>query len=118
MASHGFGFWRYLFSDHQYRAGGLDLLNIFPNKPTSTPSIAYNAKYVFSKLAEINDTRNRIAHHEPICFAPRNPVKDTNYARQNYFQIITLFQWLDIDEASLLYGLDHIITVCSEIDRL
>lgn len=118
VASLGFGFWRFLFSDHQYRAGGQDLMNIFPLKPTSTPSIAYNAKYVFNRLAELNDIRNRIAHHEPICFAPRMPIKDTNYARQHYHQIITLFQWMDIDEASLLYGLDHIITVCDEIDNL
>lgn len=118
VASLGFGFWRFLFSDHQYRAGGQDLMNIFPNKPISTPSTAYNAKYVFNRLAELNDIRNRIAHHEPICFSPPQPVKDTNYARQHYHQIITLFQWMDIDEAALLYGLDHITTVCDEIDNL
>lgn len=118
VAGLGFGFWRYLFSDHQYRAGGQDLLNILPNKPTSTLSTQYNAKYIFSRLAEINDIRNRIAHHEPICFAPRVAVKDTNFARQHYHQIISLFQWMDIDEASLLYGLDHILNVCDEIDNL
>jgi hypothetical protein len=118
VAALGFGFWRYLFSDHQYRAGGQDLINIFPNKLPSTPSVAYNAKYIFNELAKINEIRNRIAHHEPICFVTRSPVKDTNYARQHYHQIITLFQWMDIDESALLYGLDHIITVCGEIDSL
>jgi len=27
-------------------------------------------------------------------------------------------QWMTIDEAALLYGLDHINTVCNEIDAL
>jgi hypothetical protein len=29
-----------------------------------------------------------------------------------------LFQWMQIDEEALLYGLDHINTVCYEIDSL
>jgi hypothetical protein len=29
-----------------------------------------------------------------------------------------LFQWMQIDEAAFLYGLDHINTVCNEIDNL
>lgn len=118
VASLGFGFWRYLFSDHQYRAGGQDLLDIFSNRPASSKSSNYNAKYIFSRLAELNTARNRIAHHEPICFAPSQAIKDTNYARQHYHQIITLFQWMQVDESSLLYGLDHILQVCDEIDKL
>jgi hypothetical protein len=32
--------------------------------------------------------------------------------------ILQLFQWMQIDESALLYGLDHINTVCNEIDNL
>ena len=32
--------------------------------------------------------------------------------------ILQLFQWMSINEAALLYGLDHIVAVCNEIDGL
>ncbi|ENA1802873.1 Abi family protein [Flavobacterium psychrophilum] len=118
VAELNFGFWRFMFVDRQYRAAGNTLLAIFPSKPTSTPAIQYNHTYVFNQMALINDLRNRIAHHEPICFQPGASVKDTTYARQHYNLILQLFQWMQIDEAALLYGIDHINTICNEIDAL
>jgi len=118
MAEMDFGFWRYLFAQHQFRAGGQTLLHIFPAKPISTPALNYNHTYVFNQLEQINHLRNRIAHHEPICFIPGQPVKCTVYIRRHYDLICQLFQWMQIDEAELLYGLDHINTVCNSIDCL
>jgi hypothetical protein len=113
-----FGFWRYLFAQPQFFAAGQSLLHVFPAKPTSTPSVQYNHTYIFNQLGLINNLRNRIAHHEPICFLPAQSVKNTTYARQHYGLILQLFQWMSIDESALLYGLDHIITVCNEIDAI
>jgi Abi-like protein len=118
VAELGFGFWRYIFAQYQYNATGRTLLRIFPAKPTSTPSIQYNQTFVFNQLAQINNLRNRIAHHEPVCFKTGTPVKDTTYVRQHYGLIRQLFQWMSIDDAALLYGLDHINTVCNQIDAL
>lgn len=118
LALMDFGFWRYLFAQPQFFAGGQTLLRVFPAKPVSTSAIQYNHTYVFNQLGQINSLRNRIAHHEPICFVPGHSIKDTTYARQHYALILQLFQWMSIDEAALLYGLDHIITVCNEIDAL
>ena len=118
VAELGFGFWRYMFAHQQFRAAGSPLLQILPAKPRSTAAIQYNHTFIFNQLHTINDLRNRIAHHEPICFQPGHPVKDTTYARQHYNLILQLFQWMNIDESALLYGLDHIITVCNEIDAL
>ncbi len=118
VAELGFGFWRYMFAQHQFNVTGRILLRIFPSKPTSTPSLQYNNTYIFNQLAQLNGIRNRMAHHEPICFLPQRPIKDTTYARQHYNQILQLFQWMQIDESALLYGLDHIHTVCNEIDNL
>ena len=118
VATLGFGFWRYMFSAHQFRAAGQNLLQIFPARPTSTPQRQYNSSYIFNQLKQINDIRNRIAHHEPICFTPKQPVKNTTYARQHHALLLQLFQWLSINEASLLYGLDHIHSVCNDIDAL
>jgi Abi-like protein len=118
IAEMDFGFWRYLFAQPQYFASGQSLLQIFPAKPRSTPTIQYNQTYVFNQLGLINDIRNRIAHHEPICFLAGQPVKNTTFARQHYAQILQLFQWMSVDEAALLYGLDHINRLCNQIDIL
>jgi hypothetical protein len=118
VAGLGFGFWRYLFSRHQYRATGQQLLNIFPARPQSTSTTQYNALYIFNELAQINHLRNRIAHHEPICFLPRQPVKDTGYARYHYSLLLQLFQWMSVNEHEVLYGLDHIDRICDEMDVL
>jgi hypothetical protein len=118
VAELGFGFWRYMFGSHQFIAGGQSLLAIFPSKPPSSPMKHYNANLIFNDLAQVNRIRNRIAHHEPICFRANVAVKDTTYVRQNYSLIKQLFQWMNIDEAALLYGLDHIGSVCDKIDML
>ncbi|MGK7392600.1 MAG: Abi family protein [Candidatus Cyclobacteriaceae bacterium M2_1C_046] len=118
VAELGFGFWRYLFGTHQYRAGGQTLIRIFINKLQSTPQMQYNANYIFTQLAEINELRNRIAHHEPICFRLGAPIIDTSYAIDRYEIILRLFQWLGIDEKDLLYGIDHVDTVADEINSL
>ena len=74
--------------------------------------------YVFGELDYINKLRNRIAHHEPICFS-KNPVSiDTKYIHNRYNRIMELFRWMDIDGASLLYGLGHIDNACNQIDAL
>ncbi len=118
VAELGFGFWRYMFAPNQFAATGKTLLQIFPAKPTSSTAIQYNQTFVFNQLAQINNLRNRIAHHEPICFVPGQPIKGSTYARQHYGLILQLFQWMSIDEGKLLYGIDHINVVCNQIDTL
>ena len=118
VAELGFGFWRYMFAPQQYKATRKVLLDIFPAKPISTPVLQYNQKYIFKQLVKVNNIRNRIAHHEPICFKPNKPIKDSSYTRLHYILICQLFQWMNIDETALLYGLDHIDTICKKIDDL
>ena len=62
--------------------------------------------------------RNRIAHHEPICFLQQQPIIDTGFILNEYQKIQTLFSWMGIDSQSLLYGLDHVKRVCDKIDKL
>jgi hypothetical protein len=118
VAEMDFGFWRYTFARHQFFAGGQSLLAIFPAKPISTPIIRYDHNYVFSELEKINILRNRLAHHEPICFSPNQPLKDTTFSRALYLLICQFFQWMQVDEAALLYGIDHIGKILSNIDSL
>ena len=118
LASLEFGIWKYMFSPVQYRVTGRTLLSIFPNKARSTPQVQYNHSYIFNELDKINTLRNRIAHHEPICFLLQQPVIDTGFILNEYQKIHTLFAWMGIDSQSLLYGLDHVRRVCDKIDKL
>lgn len=115
IAELGFGFWRYMFAKHQYSACGKTLLRILPAKPKGG---LVNQNFILNRLADINDLRNRIAHHEPVCFVRGMPVKDTSYVRVHYDYVIKLFRWLCIDESALLFGLDHIEMLCDKIDAL
>ena len=112
-----FGVWKYMFNNIQYFLTGQILLKVFPFKPKSTLKNRYDNKYIFSELDYINNLRNRIAHHEPICFG--NPVfVDTSYVTNRCNRILTLFGWMNINWASLLYGLDKVDRIRNQIQML
>lgn len=117
LAEMEFGVWKYMFSKHEYKISGRVLLRAFPNKPRSTPAKNIDHLYIFSELDYINNMRNRIAHHEPVCFNAKGEI-DTFYVLSRYDKMIKLFQWLGIDSTSLLYGLDHVKRVCDQIELL
>lgn len=83
VSSLTFGFWTYLFTKRNYSAGGKTLLKIFPNKAHNL-----NQPEIYIQLTEIRRFRNRIAHHEPICFNSEHEI-DTSYAKQHYDLIKT-----------------------------
>ena len=118
LAEMEFGVWKYMFSSIQFRLTGQRLMQIFPNKARSTPEIQYNHSFIFNELDKINTLRNRIAHHEPICFYLQQPVIDTAYIQNEYQKILTLFLWMGIDSHALLYGLDHIQQLCAKVNEL
>ena len=114
LAEMEFGVWKFMFNNVQYRIANRCLLNIFPKKPTSTAQHQYDNTFVFNDLNVINTIRNRIAHHEAICFG--NPVCiDTQGVLDCYARIMRLFQWMNINADTLLYGLDHVGQVSSRI---
>ena len=115
MAEMEFGVWKYMYSGPEYAATGQKLLSVFPAKPKSTPTLRIDNKYIFNELDRINQIRNRIAHHEPICFAVGLPVKSVSYAQNEYNRIFKLYSWMDIDGQNLLYGIDHVNKVCQKI---
>lgn len=110
-----FDVWKYMFSNAAYALMGQRLLRIFPNKPTSSRQHRYDNTYVFQELDYINKLRNCIAHHEPICFARPNAVIDTSYVLNQYARMMKLFQWMNVDGASLVYGLDHVGNVSGKV---
>ncbi len=117
LAEMEFGVWKFMFNNVQYRLSGRCLLNIFPNKPTSTPQLQYDNAFVFNALDVVNNLRNRIAHHEPICFGNTGDI-DTQRVIFCYARIMQLFQWMDIDANSLLYGVNHVVAVCDKVMKI
>ena len=113
-----FGVWKYMFAPNEYRSTGRCLLSVFPNKPTSTAITQYNNKYIFNELDKINTLRNRIAHHEPVCFGFNSATIDVTYVMQQYTRIQTLFHWMGVNSNKLLYGLDHIAHVCQDLQKM
>jgi hypothetical protein len=108
------GVWKFMFNNGQYRLGGRCLLRIFPNKPRTTRQQQIDNSRIFLELDYINNVRNRIAHHEPICFG--HPICiDTTYALNNYARMMKLFQWMGLDSGALLYGLDNVGKICGKI---
>ena len=113
-----FGVWKYMFSSPQFRATNRVILRAFPNKPISNRTIQYNNTYIFNELDHVNSLRNRIAHHEPICFPTGKSIITTQYIKFIYEKIATLTSWLGIDPASYWGGLDHVLKTCKTIDSL
>lgn len=88
VSSLTFGFWTYLFTKKNYKIGGKTLLKIFPNKAKGK-----NQSDVYLDLTHIREFRNRIAHHEPICFDGSGNIS-TTFARKHYQLICDYIHYL------------------------
>lgn len=97
-----FGIWKYHFANPQYRATNHQLLSIFPNKPRSTKFKQYNNSFIFNELDSINRVRNRIAHHEPICFHSQTSLIDCSFIRNLHTRVLVLMDWMDVDSKRFL----------------
>lgn len=113
-----FGVWKYMYSAPQYKATGRLLLKVFPDKPKSSAQMQYNNNYIFNELDAVNRMRNRIAHHEPVCFMQNYSRISTEHLQNVYDKVMSLFEWMGIDSKSLLYGMDHVKSVCCLIEKL
>lgn len=118
LSSMDFGTWRYMYSAPQFIATGRCLMAVFPNRPIPPIGISYNQKYLFRRLEEVNKVRNRIAHHEPICFVSGTNTHSTQYVRQNYQLLLELITWMGIDASNLLRNSEKVLTICDKIDNL
>ena len=118
LASMEFGFGKYQFAPAQYACTKKSLMKVFPNKARSSAKQKYNLSYIFNELDRINTLRNRIAHHEPICFPKQASIIYTDYITNEYQKMMQLFCWMGINGKDLLLGLDHVQQICLKIDKL
>ena len=95
IGSFTFGFWTYLFTKHNYKVGGKTLLEIFPKRAKGTTQ-----KSVYRDITAIREFRNRIAHHEPICFDANGAIC-TGYMHRHYDLIKTYLQYMGIEDSQL-----------------
>lgn len=103
-----FGFWRYLFADAQMNALTQVPLRIFPRKP-----IALTHQDIFRILLQINELRNRIAHHEPLCFDGVNVV-GTLWLKKHIGFILELLSYMEIDAEKIF----HQFNLLTELNAL
>jgi hypothetical protein len=94
-----FGVWSYLFSRNCFRKSGKTLLRIFPNKPHGL-----NQREVYKDLDDIRMFRNRIAHHEQICFDYGNINLDE--ARRIAQTIHAYLCYLGYEPHEILHGVE------------
>ena len=107
------GFWTYMFTKVPFRLGGQNLLKIFPNR---YPGMGQKA--IYKEMLQIKDFRNKIAHHDGICF-DRNCNKCTDFSRYHYGLVIKYLQFLGYNMNELLFGLDVVPdSIMKKIDEL
>jgi hypothetical protein len=107
------GFWTYQFSNREFAAAGSTLLQIFPNRPHGT-----HQKEIFKNLVRINDTRNRIAHYEPICFEKSTGLISSTPVQRRYDLITEMLCWLGCNPGRILYGIDGVQKVLVELNNI
>ncbi len=110
VAELSFGFWNYMFAPIQFLVGGQGLHKIYVNRTKGT-----NQKQIFNELDKIRSLRNRIAHHEPLCFSFQNLIctektKSTNELIKKHIQ------WLGFEPEKLFLELDNTTDILQKIE--
>jgi hypothetical protein len=110
VAELSFGFWTYMFAPIQFLAGGQGLHNIYVNRPKRT-----SQKLIFNELDEIRSLRNRIAHHEPLCFDKHHNIF-TDHTKETYCYLLMQTHWLGYEHSKLNLGLDQTLKIITAIE--
>jgi hypothetical protein len=112
VASLSLGVWTFMFSRNCYKNSGKTLLQIFPKK-----AHGLNQKDIYSDLDKIRLFRNRIAHHEPICFDLAGAIS-VHYVKEIYDLIIKYIDFLGYTTNELLYGIESPSSTIIKIQQL
>jgi hypothetical protein len=111
VAELSFGFWTYMFAPIQFMVGGQGLHKIYINRPKGTTQ-----KVIFNELDDVRSLRNRIAHHEPLCFNKQHKIY-TDHTKNTYEIIIRHAIWLGYNPNNLYLGLDEVLNIISLIEK-
>lgn len=112
VASLSFGTWTFMFSKNCYKNSGKTLLRIFPHK-----TVGMNQSDIYRELDRIRLFRNRIAHHEPLCFDHSGNIY-VNYVQYIYDLIIKYIQFMDYRTSEILFGVETPVSTIAKIKDL
>ena len=112
VASLSLGVWTFLFSRNCYKSSGKTLLQILPNK-----THGLNQRDIYADLDKIRTFRNRIAHHEPLCFDALGSI-NVLYVNEIYTLVIKYIDFLGYRANELLYGVETPLSTIEKIDEL
>ena len=112
VASLSLGIWTFMFSRNCYKNSGKTLLQIFPNK-----THGLNQQDIYADLNKIRTFRNRLAHHEPLCFDSIGMV-NVAYVQNIFALIIKYIDFLGYNTNELLYGVENPLQTIIKIDEL
>lgn len=112
VASFTLGFWTFLFTKNNYKKGGKTLLKIFPNKAKGK-----NQADIYKDLTFIREFRNRIAHHEPICFDGSGKIS-TVFARKNYQLICDYISYFGLQPDDVIRWAEKPDDILNKIDNI
>lgn len=107
-----FGFWKYMFATKEFASANSTLLRIFPSRPRGI-----NHTDVYNRLDTINRIRNRVAHHQPVCFDKTGNVSLIEIL-EAYDNMLNILSWLGYDTKVLLKGIDGISTEVKRINSI
>jgi hypothetical protein len=111
VAELSFGFWTYMFAPIQFMAGGQGLHKIFIERPKGTTQ-----KNIFNELDQIRSLRNRIAHHEPLCFDKQHNIY-VSHTNTTYRHLIKHTNWLGYNPNKLFLDLDETLKILTNIEN-
>ena len=112
VASLTMGFWTKLFSKKRYKRGGKTLLQVFPNKCKGK-----NQADIYKDLTHIREFRNRIAHHEPICFDGAGNIS-TAFAQRHYQLICDYIAYLGQNPQNVIQWAEKPDSIIRKIDAM
>jgi hypothetical protein len=112
VASLSFGTWTIMFSKNLYKNAGKTLLRIFPRK-----THGMNQKQIYGELDSIRAFRNRIAHHEPICFDEAGDI-NVNHAKHIYDLILKYLDFMGYNPNEILYGVETPVCIFPKLQEL
>lgn len=113
VSSMTLGFWIHLFSRRPFALGGQSILRIFPQKDKGI-----GQRTIYNELKMIKTFRNRVAHHEAICFDQQG-FKSSAPALSSYLLLMKYARYLGFDETKLYDGLDiNPNSLLKQIDNL
>jgi len=107
IAEQPFSFWITFFNREYFR-----VLRSVPIQIFSTLPPGKGRHDVSSALDDIRRLRNRIFHHEPICFTNNHAI-DPTHAENIKSKIAELLDWIDTDiciEFSDIHSIDNIVS--------